>query len=149
MFLNTNILLKRMWCGKILWWFPYRLLDQNIFIFIKSVQVFCEHWDWCTNLNSESLFLLLTPTLYLGSSHNHQPSHCFCEYQIWFHPTSSCVFCLPVQACPPFTMEVSALRIQLFIGLKSLCHDGNRIVLLTAADVETKEEIERATRRSM
>ncbi|XP_017333887.1 Hermansky-Pudlak syndrome 3 protein isoform X2 [Ictalurus punctatus] len=54
-----------------------------------------------------------------------------------------------MKACPPFTMEVSALRIQLFIGLKSLCHDGNRIVLLTAADVETKEEIERATRRSM
>ncbi|KAK3562430.1 hypothetical protein QTP86_034072 [Hemibagrus guttatus] len=54
-----------------------------------------------------------------------------------------------MKACPPFTMEVSALRIQLFIGLKSLCHDGNHIVLLTAADVETKEETERATRRSI
>ncbi|GAA6110890.1 Hermansky-Pudlak syndrome 3 protein isoform X1 [Tachysurus ichikawai] len=54
-----------------------------------------------------------------------------------------------MKACPPFTMEVSALRIQLFIGLKSLCHDGNHIVLLTAADVETKEETERVTRRSI
>ncbi|KAG7327880.1 hypothetical protein KOW79_009486 [Hemibagrus wyckioides] len=54
-----------------------------------------------------------------------------------------------MKACPPFTMEVSALRIQLFIGLKSLCHDGNHIVLLTAADIETKEETERATRRSI
>ncbi|XP_060797499.1 Hermansky-Pudlak syndrome 3 protein isoform X3 [Neoarius graeffei] len=53
-----------------------------------------------------------------------------------------------MKACPPFTMEVCALRIQLFIGLKSLGHDGNHIVLLTAADVETKEEPERATRRS-
>ncbi|KAF5896838.1 Hermansky-Pudlak syndrome 3 protein, partial [Clarias magur] len=51
-------------------------------------------------------------------------------------------------ACPPFTMEVCALRIQLFIGLKSLCHDGNHIVLLTAADVETKAEIERATKKT-
>lgn len=54
-----------------------------------------------------------------------------------------------MKACPPNTMEVCALRIQLFIGLKSLCHDGNHIVLLTAADVETKKENERATRRSM
>ncbi|TSK53633.1 Hermansky-Pudlak syndrome 3 protein [Bagarius yarrelli] len=54
-----------------------------------------------------------------------------------------------MKACPPYTMEVCALRIQLFIGLKSLCHDGNHIVLLTAADVDTKQENERATRRSM
>ncbi|XP_026774530.3 Hermansky-Pudlak syndrome 3 protein isoform X2 [Pangasianodon hypophthalmus] len=50
-----------------------------------------------------------------------------------------------MKACPPFTMEVSALRIQLFIGLKTLCHDGNHLVLLTAVDVET----ERTTRRSV
>uniref|UniRef100_A0AAR2LLS4 HPS3 biogenesis of lysosomal organelles complex 2 subunit 1 n=1 Tax=Pygocentrus nattereri TaxID=42514 RepID=A0AAR2LLS4_PYGNA len=48
-----------------------------------------------------------------------------------------------MKACPPFTMEVCGLRIQLFIGLKSLCRDGNHIVLLTAADVESKEETER------
>lgn len=53
---------------------------------------------------------------------------------------------LSVQACPPFTLEVCALRIQLFIGLKSLCHDGDYIVLLTAADVECKVETERARR---
>ncbi|KAI5101699.1 Hermansky-Pudlak syndrome 3 protein isoform X1 [Silurus meridionalis] len=54
-----------------------------------------------------------------------------------------------MKACPPFTMEVCALRIQLFIGLKSLCHDRNQIVLLTAADVETKQETERSTKRSL
>uniref|UniRef100_A0A672PEZ3 HPS3 biogenesis of lysosomal organelles complex 2 subunit 1 n=1 Tax=Sinocyclocheilus grahami TaxID=75366 RepID=A0A672PEZ3_SINGR len=37
-----------------------------------------------------------------------------------------------MKACPPITMEVCALRIQLFIGLKVLCQDGNQIVLLTA-----------------
>lgn len=54
-----------------------------------------------------------------------------------------------VQACPPITMEVCGLRIQLFIGLKSLCHDGSHIVLLTAADVESKEETERASKRTV
>ncbi|XP_064186263.1 Hermansky-Pudlak syndrome 3 protein isoform X1 [Anguilla rostrata] len=39
-----------------------------------------------------------------------------------------------MKACPAFTMQVCALRIQLFIGLKSLCHDRNHVVLLTAAD---------------
>ncbi|XP_072517100.1 BLOC-2 complex member HPS3 isoform X2 [Salminus brasiliensis] len=54
-----------------------------------------------------------------------------------------------MKACPPFTMEVCGLRIQLFIGLKSLCHDGNHIVLLTAADVESKEETDRAARKTI
>ncbi|XP_017573336.1 Hermansky-Pudlak syndrome 3 protein isoform X1 [Pygocentrus nattereri] len=54
-----------------------------------------------------------------------------------------------MKACPPFTMEVCGLRIQLFIGLKSLCRDGNHIVLLTAADVESKEETERTARRTI
>ncbi|XP_041912589.1 Hermansky-Pudlak syndrome 3 protein isoform X1 [Alosa sapidissima] len=54
-----------------------------------------------------------------------------------------------VKACPPYTMEVCALRIQLFIGLKALCHDRNHIVLLTAADVESKEDMERAARKSL
>ncbi|CAB1332269.1 unnamed protein product [Coregonus sp. 'balchen'] len=54
-----------------------------------------------------------------------------------------------MKACPPITMEVSALRIQLFIGLKALCHDRHHIVLLTAADVETREVTERAARRSL
>ncbi|XP_066504345.1 Hermansky-Pudlak syndrome 3 protein isoform X2 [Hoplias malabaricus] len=54
-----------------------------------------------------------------------------------------------MKACPPFTMEVCGLRIQLFIGLKSLCHDGNHVVLLTAADVESKEESDRVARRAV
>uniref|UniRef100_A0A673VKA7 HPS3 biogenesis of lysosomal organelles complex 2 subunit 1 n=1 Tax=Salmo trutta TaxID=8032 RepID=A0A673VKA7_SALTR len=49
-----------------------------------------------------------------------------------------------MKACPPITMEVCALRIQLFIGLKALCHDRHHIVLLTAADVETREDTERS-----
>uniref|UniRef100_A0A671K7U7 HPS3 biogenesis of lysosomal organelles complex 2 subunit 1 n=1 Tax=Sinocyclocheilus anshuiensis TaxID=1608454 RepID=A0A671K7U7_9TELE len=53
-----------------------------------------------------------------------------------------------MKACPPITMEVCALRIQLFIGLKVLCQDGNQIVLLTAADVDSKEDTERTARRN-
>ncbi|XP_042568166.1 Hermansky-Pudlak syndrome 3 protein isoform X1 [Cyprinus carpio] len=53
-----------------------------------------------------------------------------------------------MKACPPVTMEVCALRIQLFIGLKLLCQDGNQIVLLTAADVDSKEDTERTARRN-
>ncbi|XP_076879476.1 BLOC-2 complex member HPS3 isoform X3 [Brachyhypopomus gauderio] len=51
-----------------------------------------------------------------------------------------------MKACPPVTMEVCALRIQLFIGLKSLCHSGKYIVLITAADVEGREETQGAAR---
>ncbi|XP_051979904.1 BLOC-2 complex member HPS3-like isoform X2 [Xyrauchen texanus] len=54
-----------------------------------------------------------------------------------------------MKACPPCTMEVCALRIQLFIGLKLLCHDGNHIVLLTAADVDSREDIDRANRKNI
>ncbi|TRY54508.1 hypothetical protein DNTS_009216 [Danionella cerebrum] len=53
-----------------------------------------------------------------------------------------------MKACPPITMEVCALRIQLFIGLKLLCQDGKHIVLLTAADVDSKEDTERSARRN-
>ncbi|KAK7127228.1 hypothetical protein R3I94_018419 [Phoxinus phoxinus] len=53
-----------------------------------------------------------------------------------------------MKACPPSSMEVCALRIQLFIGLKVLCHDGNHIVLLTAADVDSKEDMERSARKN-
>ncbi|XP_051550375.1 BLOC-2 complex member HPS3-like isoform X2 [Myxocyprinus asiaticus] len=54
-----------------------------------------------------------------------------------------------MKACPPFTMEVCALRIQLFIGLKLLCHDGNHIVLLTAADVDSREDMDRSNRKNI
>ncbi|XP_055073601.2 BLOC-2 complex member HPS3 isoform X1 [Misgurnus anguillicaudatus] len=53
-----------------------------------------------------------------------------------------------MKACPPVTMEVCALRIQLFIGLKTLCHDENHIVLLTAADVDNREDTERSARKN-
>lgn len=53
-----------------------------------------------------------------------------------------------MKACPPFSMEVCALRIQLFIGLKVLCQDGDHIVLLTAADVDSKEDTERPARKN-
>ncbi|XP_041696530.1 Hermansky-Pudlak syndrome 3 protein isoform X2 [Coregonus clupeaformis] len=52
-----------------------------------------------------------------------------------------------MKACPPITMEMCALRMQLFIGLKALCHYRHYIVLLTAADVETREDTERTARR--
>ncbi|RXM27422.1 Hermansky-Pudlak syndrome 3 protein [Acipenser ruthenus] len=41
-----------------------------------------------------------------------------------------------MKACPPFTMDVCALRIQLFIGLKALCHFKNHVILLTKAAVD-------------
>ncbi|XP_077964175.1 BLOC-2 complex member HPS3 isoform X6 [Gasterosteus aculeatus] len=52
-----------------------------------------------------------------------------------------------MKACPPCSMEVCALRIQLFIGLRSVCVYGHHVVLLSAADAETTEEPERTTQR--
>ncbi|XP_036834695.1 Hermansky-Pudlak syndrome 3 protein isoform X5 [Oncorhynchus mykiss] len=54
-----------------------------------------------------------------------------------------------MKACPPVTMELCALRIQQFIGLKALCHYRHHVVLLTTADVETREDTERTARRVM
>ncbi|XP_075807082.1 BLOC-2 complex member HPS3 isoform X3 [Microtus pennsylvanicus] len=46
-----------------------------------------------------------------------------------------------MKACPPVSMDVCALRIQLFIGLKAICHFKNHIILLTKADpVSEKRE---------
>ncbi|XP_037325345.2 Hermansky-Pudlak syndrome 3 protein isoform X3 [Pungitius pungitius] len=52
-----------------------------------------------------------------------------------------------MKACPPCSMEVCALRIQLFIGLRSMCVYGHHVILLSAADAETTEEPERTTQR--
>ncbi|KAM8770151.1 BLOC-2 complex member HPS3 isoform 1-T1 [Rhynchonycteris naso] len=41
-----------------------------------------------------------------------------------------------LKACPPVSMDICALRMQLFIGLKAICHFKNHIVLLTKADPE-------------
>ncbi|KAF7654019.1 hypothetical protein LDENG_00075770 [Lucifuga dentata] len=52
-----------------------------------------------------------------------------------------------MRACPPCSMEVCALRMQLFIGLRSVRVYGRHVVLLSAADAETLEETERNTQR--
>ncbi|XP_058517404.1 BLOC-2 complex member HPS3 isoform X1 [Ochotona princeps] len=52
-----------------------------------------------------------------------------------------------LKACPPVSMDVCALRIQLFIGLKALCHFKNHIVLLTKADPEPIPERRESTRK--
>ncbi|KAM9848485.1 BLOC-2 complex member HPS3 [Aulostomus maculatus] len=52
-----------------------------------------------------------------------------------------------MKACPPSSLEVCALRMQLFIGLRSVCVCGRHVVLLSTADLETPEETERNTQR--
>lgn len=52
-----------------------------------------------------------------------------------------------MKACPPCSLDVCALRMQLFIGLKSVCVYGRHVVLLSAADTDTHEEPERTTQR--
>lgn len=52
-----------------------------------------------------------------------------------------------VKACPPSNLEVCALRMQLFIGLRSVCVYGRHVILLSTADTETPEETERSTQR--
>uniref|UniRef100_A0A665TJ91 HPS3 biogenesis of lysosomal organelles complex 2 subunit 1 n=1 Tax=Echeneis naucrates TaxID=173247 RepID=A0A665TJ91_ECHNA len=50
-----------------------------------------------------------------------------------------------MKACPPSSLEVCALRMQLFIGLRSICVCGCHVVLLSTADTDTPEETERST----
>ncbi|XP_030584282.1 BLOC-2 complex member HPS3 isoform X2 [Archocentrus centrarchus] len=52
-----------------------------------------------------------------------------------------------MKACPPCSLEVCALRMQLFIGLRSVCVYGRHVVLLSTADAEAPEETERNTQR--
>ncbi|DAA33183.1 BLOC-2 complex member HPS3 [Bos taurus] len=52
-----------------------------------------------------------------------------------------------LKACPPISMAVCALRIQLFIGLKAICHFKNHVVLLTKADPETVPERRESPKR--
>ncbi|XP_035502478.1 Hermansky-Pudlak syndrome 3 protein isoform X3 [Scophthalmus maximus] len=52
-----------------------------------------------------------------------------------------------MKACPPCSLEVCALRMQLFIGLRSVCVHGRHVILLSAADTEPPEEAERSTPR--
>ncbi|XP_034558099.1 Hermansky-Pudlak syndrome 3 protein isoform X2 [Notolabrus celidotus] len=52
-----------------------------------------------------------------------------------------------MKACPPSNLEVCALRMQLFIGLRSLCVYRRHVILLSTADAETPEETERYAQR--
>ncbi|XP_075944558.1 BLOC-2 complex member HPS3 isoform X2 [Anarhichas minor] len=52
-----------------------------------------------------------------------------------------------IKACPPCSLEVCALRMQLFIGLRSVCVYGRHVILLSTADSETPEEPERTIQR--
>ncbi|XP_042370032.1 Hermansky-Pudlak syndrome 3 protein isoform X3 [Plectropomus leopardus] len=50
-----------------------------------------------------------------------------------------------MKACPPCSLEVCALRMQLFIGLRSVCVYGRHVILLSTADAETPDEPERTS----
>nr|XP_034357395.1 Hermansky-Pudlak syndrome 3 protein isoform X1 [Arvicanthis niloticus]XP_034357396.1 Hermansky-Pudlak syndrome 3 protein isoform X1 [Arvicanthis niloticus] len=52
-----------------------------------------------------------------------------------------------LKACPPVSMDVCALRIQLFIGLKAICHFKNHIILLTKAEPEAIPERRESPKR--
>ncbi|XP_004755560.1 BLOC-2 complex member HPS3 isoform X5 [Mustela lutreola] len=52
-----------------------------------------------------------------------------------------------LKACPPVSMDVCALRIQLFIGLKAICHFKNHLILLTKADPEAVPERRESPKR--
>ncbi|XP_077016866.1 BLOC-2 complex member HPS3 isoform X2 [Tamandua tetradactyla] len=52
-----------------------------------------------------------------------------------------------LKACPPVSMDVCVLRIQLFIGLKAICHFKNHILLLTKADPESIPETRGSPKR--
>lgn len=45
-----------------------------------------------------------------------------------------------MKTCPPVSMDVCTLRMQLFIGLKAIQHFNNYIVILTKADIEEVPE---------
>uniref|UniRef100_G1NEX7 HPS3 biosis of lysosomal organelles complex 2 subunit 1 n=1 Tax=Meleagris gallopavo TaxID=9103 RepID=G1NEX7_MELGA len=52
-----------------------------------------------------------------------------------------------VKACPPVTLDVCTLRMQLFIGPRAICHYKNHIILLTKADTEDITERRKPSRR--
>ncbi|XP_053929888.1 BLOC-2 complex member HPS3 isoform X1 [Cuculus canorus] len=54
-----------------------------------------------------------------------------------------------VKACPPVSLDVCTLRMQLFIGPRALCHFKNNIILLTKADTEDITERRKPTRRML
>ncbi|KAJ7324795.1 hypothetical protein JRQ81_017815 [Phrynocephalus forsythii] len=52
-----------------------------------------------------------------------------------------------LKACPPVTLDVCALRMQLFIGLKAISHFKNHVIVLTKADTEDITERKKPSRR--
>ncbi|XP_009900719.2 BLOC-2 complex member HPS3 [Dryobates pubescens] len=54
-----------------------------------------------------------------------------------------------VKACPPVTLDVCTLRMQLFIGPRAICHFKNHIILLTKAVTEDITERRKPTRRML
>ncbi|XP_055579225.1 BLOC-2 complex member HPS3 isoform X3 [Falco cherrug] len=54
-----------------------------------------------------------------------------------------------IKACPPIALDVCALRMQLFIGPRAICHFKNHIILLTKADMEDITERRKPTRRML
>ncbi|XP_074860814.1 BLOC-2 complex member HPS3 isoform X2 [Carettochelys insculpta] len=52
-----------------------------------------------------------------------------------------------MKACPPVSLDVCALRMQLFIGLKAICHFNNHVILLTKAVSEDITERRKPPRR--
>ncbi|XP_065530895.1 BLOC-2 complex member HPS3 [Lathamus discolor] len=54
-----------------------------------------------------------------------------------------------VKACPPVTLDVCTLRMQLFIGPRAICHFKNHIILLTKADTEDITERRKPTRKML
>ncbi|XP_054242009.1 BLOC-2 complex member HPS3 isoform X2 [Indicator indicator] len=54
-----------------------------------------------------------------------------------------------VKACPPVTLDVCTLRMQLFIGPRAICHFKNHIILFTKAVTEDITERRKPTRRML
>ncbi|KAM4659270.1 BLOC-2 complex member HPS3-like [Amazona ochrocephala] len=54
-----------------------------------------------------------------------------------------------VKACPPVTLDVCTLRMQLFIGPRAICHFKNHIILLTKADTEDITERRKPARKML
>ncbi|XP_042313913.1 Hermansky-Pudlak syndrome 3 protein isoform X2 [Sceloporus undulatus] len=52
-----------------------------------------------------------------------------------------------LKACPPISLNVCTLRMQLFIGLKAISHFKNHIIILTKADTEDITERKKTSRR--
>lgn len=53
-----------------------------------------------------------------------------------------------MKTCPPVTLDVCALRMQLFIGLNTICHFKNHVLLLTKANTEDYSERVKPPKRS-